>query len=64
MDDPVSEKEVSMAVINGLQTQFDNLISALDALGNEDNAFYLDLVKCSFLQEEQGMASPAEKTLV
>ncbi len=42
-----------MAVLNGLPERFNSLISALDALGNEDEAFSLDFVKSRLLQEEQ-----------
>ncbi len=38
----IDDKEISMAVLNGLPERFNSLISALDALGNEDEAFSLD----------------------
>jgi hypothetical protein len=31
--------QMAMALLNGLPDRFDGLISALDALGNEDNVF-------------------------
>ena len=42
-----------MAVANGLPPRFDNLIIALDALGNENIVFGLEFVKSRLLQEEQ-----------
>ncbi|CDF39897.1 unnamed protein product [Chondrus crispus] len=49
----IDDKEIAMAVLNGLPPRFDNLIVALDALGNEDKVFGLDFVKSRLLQEEQ-----------
>ena len=49
----IDEKEMGMAVLNGLPARYDSLIVALDALGNEDKIFTLDFVKSRLLQEEQ-----------
>ena len=49
----IDDKEIAMAVLNGLPSRFDNLIVALDALGNEDKVFGLEFVKSRLLQEEQ-----------
>ncbi|CDF32368.1 unnamed protein product [Chondrus crispus] len=49
----IDDKEIAMAVLNGLPSRFDNLIVALDALGNEDKVFELEFVKSRLLQEEQ-----------
>ena len=49
----IDDKEMAMAVLNGLPPRFDSLIVALDALGNEDKIFSLDFVKSRLLQEEQ-----------
>ncbi len=49
----IDDKEMAMAVLNGLPERFNNLISALDALGNENETFSLELVKSRLLQEEQ-----------
>lgn len=49
----IDDKEMAMAVLNGLPERFNNLISALDALGNEDSTFSLEFVKSRLLQEEQ-----------
>ena len=49
----IDDKEMAMAVLNGLPARFDSLIVALDALGNEDKDFTLDFVKSRLLQEEQ-----------
>ncbi len=49
----IDDKEMDMAVLNGLPKRFNNLISALDALGNENETFSLEFVKSRLLQEEQ-----------
>ena len=49
----VDDKEVAMAVLNGLPPQYENLIVALDALGNEDKLFTLEFVKSRLLQEDE-----------
>ena len=49
----IDDKEIAMAVLNGLPPRFDNLIVALGALGNEDKVFGLEFVKSRLLQEEQ-----------
>ena len=47
------DKEIGMAVLNGLPARFESLIVALDALGSEDKMFSLEFVKTRLLQEEQ-----------
>lgn len=42
-----------MAVLNGLFSRFENLIMALDALGNTYEPNVLDYMKSRLLQEEQ-----------
>ena len=41
----IDDKEMAMAVLNGLPARFDSLIVALDALGNAEKVFGLDFVK-------------------
>lgn len=53
MDVDIDDKEMAMAVLNGLPEQFEGLIVALDALGNEEKTFTLDFVNSRLLQEEQ-----------
>lgn len=48
----VDDEEVAMAVLNGLPTTYGNIITALDALG-DDSKFTLEFVKSRLLQEEQ-----------
>ena len=48
----ISDKEMGMAVLNGLPPKYDSLIVALDALGSENRIFTLDFVKSRLLQEE------------
>eukprot|EP00171_Calliarthron_tuberculosum_P001057 IDg1057t1 len=49
----LEESEMAMALLNGLPERFDGLISALDALGNDDKIFTLEFVKSRCAQEEQ-----------
>jgi hypothetical protein len=49
----IDDNEMAMALLNGLPDRFDGLISALDALGNEDKIFTFEFVKSRLLQEEQ-----------
>ena len=53
MNVDIDDKEMAMAVLNGLPARFESLIVALDALGSEDKMFSLDFVKSRLLQEEQ-----------
>ena len=58
----IDDKEMAMAVLNGLPPRFDNLIVAPDALGNEEKVFSLDFVKSRLLQEEQRESMKNEST--
>ncbi|CDF34864.1 unnamed protein product [Chondrus crispus] len=60
----IHDKEMAMAVLNGLPARFQALIVALDALGNEEKIFSLDFVKSRLLQEEQraNMKSSSSQT--
>ena len=49
----IDDKEIAMAVLNGLPARFESLIVAINALGNEDDVVSLDFVKSRFLQDEQ-----------
>ncbi len=49
----IDDQEIAMTVLTGLPSRFDNLISALDALGEDQNIFTLDFIKGRLLQEEQ-----------
>ena len=60
----IDDKELAMAVLNGLPERFDSLICALDALGNENETFTLEFVKSRLLQEEQRMKMRMEATNV
>ena len=53
MNVEIDDKEIVMAVLNGLPARFEILIVALDALGSEDKMFSLEFVKSRLLQEEQ-----------
>ena len=49
----VDESEMAMALLNGLPTACDSLISALDALHGQKDDLKFDFVKSRVLQEEQ-----------
>ena len=53
MNVDVDDKEMAIAVLNGLPARFENLTVALDALGTDDKMFSLEFVKSPLLQEEQ-----------
>ncbi len=53
MNVDIDDKEIAMAALNGLPSNYESLIVALDALGNDDDTFTFDLVKSRLLQEEQ-----------
>ena len=38
----IDDSEMAIAVQNGLSNDYDHLISALDALGNDDESFALE----------------------
>ena len=49
----IDDKEMAMAVLNGLPSSFQTLITALDAIGDEDPTFTFDKVRSLLLQEER-----------
>lgn len=49
----IDDKTIAMAVFNGLPERFNSVISALDALGSEEETFSLDLAKSRLLEEER-----------
>lgn len=51
----IDDSELAMALLNGLPEQYDALISALDAVGNDDHTLSFDHVKARVMQEEQRM---------
>ena len=53
MDVKIDEKEMAMAVLNGLPSSFRTLITALDAIGDDDPSFAFDKVRSRLLQEER-----------
>lgn len=60
----IDDKEIAMAVHNGLPSLFESLIVAFDTLENEEKSFGLDDVKGRLLQEEQrsNMTSNSSQT--
>eukprot|EP00171_Calliarthron_tuberculosum_P006086 IDg6086t1 len=55
---------MAMALLNGLPDRFDTLISALDALGNEDKIFTFEFIKSRLLQEEQRASMRMQTSIV
>ena len=53
MGTTVEDSEMAMALLNGLPDKFDGLISALDALGDDESTFTFEFVKSRCHQEEQ-----------
>ena len=49
----VSESELSTALLNGLPDEYQSLISALDALGDDESHLKWNFIKSRLLQEEQ-----------
>eukprot|EP00171_Calliarthron_tuberculosum_P000903 IDg903t1 len=49
----IDDKELSMAILNGLPSSYGTIITALDAIGDEDDSFTFDKVRSRLLQEEQ-----------
>ncbi len=53
MDVTIDDKEMAMAVLNGLPPRFGTIITALDAIGDDDPSFTFDKVRSRLLQEEK-----------
>lgn len=49
----IDNKEVAMAILNGLSSVYLSLITTSDALGDNKNSITLELIKGCLLQEEQ-----------
>lgn len=46
-------QDMAVAILNGLLEQYENIITALDALGDDRKCLTLELVKSRLLQKEQ-----------
>ncbi len=53
MDVTIDDKEIAMAVLNGLPPRFETIITALDAIGDDNASFTFDKVRSRLLQEER-----------
>lgn len=53
MDVPISDSEMSMALLNGLADEFNSIISALDAVDDGEDSLDWELIKSRIMQEEQ-----------
>ncbi len=49
----IDDKEMAMAVLNGLPKRFETIITALDAIGDDDPSISFDKVRSRLLQEEK-----------
>lgn len=49
----IGSNKIAMALLNGLQEQFDSIINAVDAVGDDDQLFTFDFVLSRCEQEEQ-----------
>lgn len=61
MEMTVDDKEIAMAVLNGIPPQFKNLILALDASRNAEKCFTLYYAKSWLLQKERRSEMQEEK---
>ncbi len=52
----IDDKEMAMAVLNGFPPRFGTIITALDAIGDDDPSFTFDKVRSRLLQEEKRSA--------
>eukprot|EP00171_Calliarthron_tuberculosum_P002750 IDg2750t1 len=52
----IDDKEMAMAVLNGLPRRFETIITALDAIGDDDASFTFEKVRSRLLQEEKRFA--------
>lgn len=60
----IDRNEVAMAILKGLPCRYDNIITALDAVGDENALFTLENVKSCLIQDEQrrNMKGSVEET--
>eukprot|EP00171_Calliarthron_tuberculosum_P000991 IDg991t1 len=52
MDVLIDDKELAIATLNGLPSSYGTIITALDAIGDDDDSFTFDKVRSRLLQEE------------
>ncbi len=48
----IDDKEMAMAVLNGLPPRFGTIITALDAIGDDDPSFTFDKFAVAFCKRE------------
>jgi hypothetical protein len=53
MNVEISESEMAMALLNGLPDDYNALISALDAIDEDETKLHFDFIKARIMQEEQ-----------
>lgn len=53
MDVVIDDKELAMAVLNGVPSRFETIITALDAIGDDEASLTFDKVPGRVLQEEE-----------
>ncbi len=49
----ISESEMAMALLNGLPEEYNALISALDAIDEDETKLNFEFIKSRIIQEEQ-----------
>ncbi len=64
MDATINDKEMAMAVLNGLPPRFETLITALEAIGHDYASFLVHKDRSRLLQEKRGptMRTKSKKT--
>lgn len=53
LDGNIAGKETAIAILNRLPSEYENLFTALDALGDKSSVFTLHILKSRFVQEDQ-----------
>ena len=53
MEVVVDDKEMAMAMLNGLPPQYGTIITTLDAIGDDDASFTFEKVRSRLLQDEK-----------
>ncbi len=59
----IDESEMAMALLNGLPDHYHPLISALDALGSEEDELKFEFIKSRVMQEEQRIKMRSDDAL-
>ena len=63
MNVTISESEIAMALLNGLPEEYNVLISALDAIDEDETKLKFEFIKSRTMQEEQAIFTRTESAL-